>query len=93
VLADARSGMLSVETRLAQLRMPVSEIGLSDHVAEAGGLGRRLRVYRLPERLTSERMNFRRRVAVRKEGDTRVHVRVTQEDGHRAWSSPIYLFR
>jgi hypothetical protein len=93
ILADAHSGMLSVETKLAQLRLPVSEIGLSDHVAEAGGLGRRLRVYRLPERLTSKRMNFRRRVAVRKEGDTRLYVRVTQEDGHRAWSSPIYLFR
>ena len=27
------------------------------------------------------------------EGDTRLFVRITQIDGHRAWSSPIYLFR
>ena len=26
-------------------------------------------------------------------GDTRLYVRVQQEDGHRLWSSPIYLFR
>ena len=26
-------------------------------------------------------------------GDTRLYVRVQQEDGHRMWSSPIYLFR
>ena len=25
--------------------------------------------------------------------DTRLYVRVQQEDGHRLWSSPIYLFR
>ena len=29
----------------------------------------------------------------RKDGDTRLYVRVQQEDGHRMWSSPIYLFR
>jgi hypothetical protein len=93
VLADARSGVLNVETKLATLSIPISEIGLTPHVVEAGALARRLSVYRLPERLTSARMSIRRRLAVRQEGDTRLYVRVTQEDGHRAWSSPIYLFR
>ena len=26
-------------------------------------------------------------------GDTPIYVRVTLENGHQAWSSPIYLFR
>ena len=26
-------------------------------------------------------------------GDTRIYIRVQQEDGHRIWTSPIYLFR
>ena len=26
-------------------------------------------------------------------GDTRLYIRAQQEDGHRLWSSPIYLFR
>jgi hypothetical protein len=30
---------------------------------------------------------------MRPTGDTRIYVRVQQEDGHRMWSSPIYLFR
>jgi hypothetical protein len=30
---------------------------------------------------------------VRAKGDTRLYVRVQQEDGHRMWSSPVYLFR
>ena len=32
-------------------------------------------------------------IKLRAEGDTRLYVRVQQEDGHRMWSSPIYLFR
>lgn len=37
-------------------------------------------------------MTLKRKVKVRPEGDTRLYVRVQQEDGHRMWSSPIYLF-
>jgi hypothetical protein len=37
------------------------------------------------------RVSVKRRIAVRPTGDTRLWVRVQQEDGHRMWSSPIYL--
>ena len=32
-------------------------------------------------------------IKLRATGDTRLYIRVQQEDGHRMWSSPIYLFR
>jgi hypothetical protein len=32
-------------------------------------------------------------IALRDEGDNALFVRVTQEDGNQAWSSPIYIFR
>jgi hypothetical protein len=38
-------------------------------------------------------MLLRRRIKLRPDGDTRPYVRVQQEDGHRLWSSPLYLFR
>jgi hypothetical protein len=38
------------------------------------------------------RMSLKRKIKARSQGDTRLHVRVQQEDGHRMWSSPIYLF-
>jgi hypothetical protein len=38
-------------------------------------------------------MELRRKVGLRAIGDTRLYVRVQQEDGHRMWSNPIYLFR
>jgi hypothetical protein len=43
--------------------------------------------------MTQSRMVLRRRIKVRPTGDTRLYIRVQQEDGHRMWSSPIYVFR
>jgi hypothetical protein len=60
---------------------------------QAGGLERRLSLQRLPDVMGERRVVLRRRLPVRDVGDTRLYVRVQQEDGHRMWSSPIYLFR
>jgi hypothetical protein len=58
---------------------------------EGGGLGRRLRVYRLPETDWSARVTLEHSVKHQGGADLPVYVRVTQADGHQAWSSPIYL--
>jgi hypothetical protein len=47
----------------------------------------------LPVTLNRRHLLLQRRLPVRGNGDTRPFVRVQQEDGHRLWSSPIYLFR
>jgi hypothetical protein len=93
LLAEKSAGRLAIDTRHLKADVAVADIGLTDAVFEAGGLGRRLRLYRLPERLARAALTHRRRVRLSETGDTRLFVRVTQEDGHRAWSSPIYLFR
>jgi hypothetical protein len=62
-------------------------------VFDAGGLERAIKLQRLPEQMSRTRVLHRRKVKLRSEGDTRLYVRVQQEDGHRAWSSPIYIFR
>jgi hypothetical protein len=62
-------------------------------VFEAGGLERRVELQRLPETMHETRMKLTRTVKVRAKGDTRLTIRVQQEDGHRMWSSPVYLFR
>jgi hypothetical protein len=43
--------------------------------------------------MAERRLTLRRTIQVRPNGDTRLYIRVQQEDGHRMWSSPIYLFR
>ena len=58
---------------------------------DGGGLGRQLSVYRLPETDWSRRVTLDHTVAFAGGPDLPVYVRVTQADGHQAWSSPIYL--
>lgn len=90
-LADAKAGTLRIETALVKAEIKIADIGLDDLVFEAGGLGRRLRVFRLPEANDATRLAFERRVAIDPTQDDAFYVRVTQEDGHLIWSSPIYV--
>ncbi len=92
VLGQATSGMLHIDTPHCKTALPVDAIGLDDSVFEAGGLGRRVRVFRLPDMNPHRSMTFERDIDVARTGDTPVYVRVTLENGHQAWSSPIYLF-
>lgn len=90
-LSSGAPGALHIETDLAQGRFDLAEIGLEERVIDAGGLGRRLSVRRLPEMLEVMDMDVTARVARAPGRDNPIWVRVTTEDGFRAWSSPIYL--
>ena len=92
-LAAPDTGRLSINTRHVQVETAIADIGMEDMTFEAGGLERRIRLYRLPDRMSKNEISLRRTVRLHDDRDTRLFVRVTQEDGHRAWSSPIYLFR
>jgi len=92
-LTDSRAGRLAFRTMLVSGEVAIGDLGIEEQVFEAGGLERVFKLKRLPERMNETRVELRRKLKVRDEGDTRLYVRVQQEDGHRAWSSPIYLFR
>ncbi len=84
-------GRLDIETNIVSGSFDLPRIGFKDSSLEAGGLGRRIRVFRLPERNDARSLAFDHDVAFTGPSDLPVYVRVTQEDGHQAWSSPIYL--
>ncbi len=90
---DAYAGTLALDTRLVKAGVPLEEIGLEDETFDAGALGRRVRIFRLPADNPHRRMSVERRISLRPSGDNPIYVRVTQEDGHQIWSSPIYVFR
>jgi hypothetical protein len=92
-VADAYGGTLAIDTRLVKAGVPLEEIGLEDEEFDAGALGRGMRIFRLPEDNPHRRMTFERRIAIRPDGDNPIYVRITQEDGFLAWSSPIYVYR
>jgi hypothetical protein len=93
ILADQNAGTLTVETSLVQFRLPIADIGMQERRYEAGGLARQVRVFRLPDTNPHRHLRLERTIPLRPEGDNPLYVCVTQEDGHQAWSSPIYVFR
>jgi hypothetical protein len=92
-LAGPYAGTLKLETGPVKCSVRLEDIGLEDETIEAGALDRRVRIFRLPETNPHRHMTVERRIALRPEGDNPLYLRVTQEDGHLAWSSPIYLYR
>ncbi|MDA1089955.1 MAG: DUF3604 domain-containing protein [Proteobacteria bacterium] len=93
VLEDAGSGSLSIDTALVKERINVSDIGYDEMVFANGGIDRRIRIFRLPDDNPHRAVTVERRIPLRDDLDNALYVRVTFEDGHFAWSSPIYIFR
>jgi Protein of unknown function (DUF3604) len=90
-LDAARAGSLRIETNVVSGEVDLAQLADGTVAFDGGGLGRRLSVYRLPESDWSRRLTLEHRVAFAGGADLPIYVRVTQADGHQAWSSPIYL--
>ncbi|MCP3991989.1 MAG: DUF3604 domain-containing protein [Actinomycetia bacterium] len=92
-LNEGDDAVLELTSNHGRIDMPLSEIGLDDVVLDAGGLGRQIRVFRLPDENPHREMQSNVRIPLRPHGDNPLWVCVTTEDGFQAWSSPIYLIR
>src|SRR5262245_27310503 len=90
-LDDPRAGVLDLETNIVSGRVDLAALTDGTIAFEGGGLDRSLSVYGLPKGDWSHRVLCEHTVEHVGPGDLPVYVRVTQADGHQAWSSPIYL--
>lgn len=90
-ISESDGGDLTFDSSEGRFSVPISRIGLDDHVFDAGGLGKKVRIFRLPDEIESWQLAFETRVELDPGVDNPLYVRVTQEDGHQAWSSPIYF--
>ena len=90
-LDEERRGTLEIETNVVSGRVDLAELVGNTVTFDGGGLGRKLNVYRLPDVDWSHRIVCEHPVMHSGAADLPVYVRVTQADGHQAWSSPIYL--
>ena len=94
LLAQAHAGQLTIDTPLVKTTVPVDAIGLEDRVLETGGgIQRRMRLYRLPDRNQVHTARLTRRIDRAAAGEDALYICITLEDGHRIWSSPTYLLR
>ena len=58
----------------------------------AGGLRNQIELFRLPEPAAQTRhASFSLPLKNLRAGDNPVYIKVVQQDGHLAWSSPVYL--
>ncbi len=90
-LDEARAGTLGIETNIVSGAVDLAALADDTVAFDGGGLGRRLSVYRLPEADWSRSLTFEHTARFPGGADLPVYLRVTQADGHQAWSSPIYL--
>jgi hypothetical protein len=90
-LEEARRGTLKLETNVVSGEVDLATLADGTVAFDGGGLGRRISVYRLPEQDWSRRLALEHVVTFSGGDDLPVYVRVTQSDGHQAWSSPLYL--
>ena len=83
---------IDIATSLVNENVSIDKVGLEDLVFDAGGLERKISLFRLPEENLRREISFERTVALEKGRDSPLWVCVTTEDGYQAWSSPIYVF-
>ena len=88
---DSDDADLTICTNLGDLAVKIPDLGVEPVTLDCGGLERKLTVTRLPDAGLEPSMSFEGEVALISGQDNPVWVCVTMEDGHQAWSSPIYL--
>lgn len=91
IVRDAEAGEIEIVTGPASVTLAINEIQMQDYVIETGGLGRRIRLFRLPEQGSSTALEASLEVKLMPGRDNPIFARIIQEDGHQAWSSPIYF--
>ncbi len=92
VVSHAGQGRYQVTTPHGVLEGAFADIKAEPHVLDCGKLDRAISIERLPPAAAErQRISLKRKLPLRKESDNPLYVVLTLEDGHQAWSSPIYL--
>ena len=91
ILENPDSGTLHIETALVDETIRIAEIGRDEIIFSNGGIDRRIRLFRLPDNNPNHKSVVVRHLKLVDHRDNALYVRVVFEDGHVAWSSPIYI--
>ena len=86
-------GAIHFDTLAAILDIDLRDINLDPMIFELGELEKSVRIDRLPENNRHISYSFRMPLENLHGGDNPIFIRITQEDGQQAWSSPVYLIK
>jgi hypothetical protein len=84
---------LEIDTNHGTLSENLVNLNMEERIMEAGGLGRCIKLFRMPDKSLPQQYQHETPVALRPKGDNPLWFCVTLEDGSQAWSSPIFIFR
>ncbi len=93
MLADAEAGRIEIATAQGTVDLAIADIGFEPLTFQFGGLDRKLAIYRLPDRNPALSAAFDQVVPLHGGRDNPIYISAITEDGHQAWSSPIYPYR
>ena len=93
ILKSPYAGLLEINTHLVKETISIEEIGRDELIFASGGIDRRIRIFRLPDVNPHYQKSLKRQIELVDHRDNALYVRVTHEDGHFTWSSPIYIYR
>ena len=92
-LAEPSRGQIAVKTAQGDLEVNLATLGAQPVLRDCGGLAKQLSIARLPA-LPGPRLwqlDYTLPATACPPGEHALWLKVTQEDGHLAWTSPVYL--
>ena len=90
-LENPESGNLEICTTQGAVSCPVAALGIEPLSWDFGGLEKRIDVYPLPDTQPDWEISTSLPLDNLSAGDNPILVHLVQEDGHMAWSSPVYV--
>ncbi len=91
VLDQAAQGTITFDSQAGLCKVDLAELGAGKAQFDLGGLGMQVSFERYPEYLTDQVASLSAEIEPSTGQTTPYFVKVIQEDGHMAWSSPIYV--
>ncbi|WP_162792154.1 DUF3604 domain-containing protein [Pseudosulfitobacter sp. DSM 107133] len=92
-MEDGFSGTLNFNSNVTGFAIDLAELGTKDIVHDCGGLGKAVRLSRLPDEMLPSKLQTQLSVPLSSDEERCLFARIVFEDGHIAWTSPIYITR
>jgi hypothetical protein len=90
-LENPGAGSVEIETPERRIECEIGSVGIEPQAWDFGGLRKQIEIYRLPDQQRSCKFYFTLPLTALHGGDNPIYLHMMQEDGHMAWTSPIYL--
>ena len=89
----ALTGLLKLNTNFENISVKIKDIIDKEKTFNFGGMDIKLNIKCLPDKLNNSSFTFKKEFDLIKNKEAKFYVKVTQENDHQAWSSPIYIQR